>query len=94
METYIQRKMGAAFNPEKHCPYTGKRIYPCAISHEDGFGIMHYREDGEAMRFRQMTPEEKAWTLSHPAAFSRNQARMRAWLENIRKENGQTHHLG
>lgn len=81
-DTWAKRKLGAAYDPEKHCAYTGRSIYP----HPSLPGSMFYwRDDGHLYRSRAMTPEEAAWVAANPAEFARVDLSFRGWLESLRK---------
>ena len=86
------RKMGAAFNPDRHCPYTGRNIYPHPYFQPVGpnkapgaWRMMFWRDDGEAMRCRECTAEETAWLVANPAAFAKLDADFQAWRKNLQK---------
>lgn len=87
METWISRKMGRAFDPERHCPYTGSRLwqFPFAWDVRQDRPLMgYYREsDGWMLRCRLMTAEERAWIEGNPEAWERELAEFRAWLGTV-----------
>lgn len=86
------RKMGAAFNPDRHCPYTGRGIYPHPYRQERGpnnappsWRLMFWRDDGEAMKCRECTAEESAWLDANPEAFAKMDAGFKAWRKSLEK---------
>ena len=78
------RKMGSAFDAEKHCAYTGRNLYLCPVE-TSPVRMGYWRDDGSLTRVRDCTPQEKAWIDSNPAAYSANQTAFMAWLETLRK---------
>ena len=85
METWVLREMGASFNPERHCQYTGKGIHPHPYR-QRGSGqwrLMYWRVDGFAMRCREATQAEVAWLDSNPAEFARLDAQFQTWKSGL-----------
>lgn len=87
------RKMGDAWDPERFCPYTGQKIWPHPYWQERGpnnapgsWRLMYWRDDGEAMRCRDATPQETAWLVAHPAEFQKLDVAFHQWLEGVRKK--------
>lgn len=83
--TWVERQMGAAFNPNKFCDYTGLRLYPSPIASPLPYGgsewrIAYWRQDGFLKRVRDCTGAELAWIAANPAKFEASQTRFKAWL--------------
>ena len=77
--------MGALFDPEKFCNYTGLRLYPFAMpcpvpGGGTAWRIGYWREDGHLRRVRDATGEESAWIAANPAKVRESETRFRAWL--------------
>lgn len=91
--TWVERKMGSEFDPEKFCDYTGLRIYQKAVRAGvltekgvvDGWRIGYFREDGVCRRFRDATTAELAWIVGNPEAFQSSQIRFNAWIAGFQK---------
>lgn len=75
--------MGAAFDPEKFCRYTGKRLYLCPLESPEAVRMAYWREDGNLCRVRDMSPEEKAWIDANPDLYQANQDRFGKWLATV-----------
>jgi hypothetical protein len=86
METWVERKMGAAFDPEKHCRYTGRKLWKFPLQGWDARCLMgYYREpDGHLMRVRDCTPGEVEWITGNPAAFQAAKGKFERWLSTCR----------
>lgn len=84
-ETWVMRKLGKDFNPDKVCPYTGKLIYPMPLPH-DITKTMFYRSDGARMGLVDSTPEEIAWIKANPEAWQKEIAEFDAWDKKWVKE--------
>lgn len=84
-ETWVMRKYGASFNPDKMCYYTGKSVWPLPMVH-DISKTMFYRSDGARMGVVDSTPEEIEWIKSHPAEWQRELAEFDAWDKKWVKE--------
>lgn len=80
--------MGAAFDPNGFCDYTGLRLYPFQIYHNlpDGgrsYRIAYWRQDGVLKRVRDCTLAEKDWIVANPEKLKASQTRLDAWLAGI-----------
>jgi hypothetical protein len=86
METWVMRKMGSAFDPEKHCAYTGRRLWQFPSPGWDGRYMMGYFREPDAylMRVRDCTPGEMEWITGNPAAFAKAKARFEAWRDKAK----------
>lgn len=81
-ETWVMRQLGAAFDPDTMCEYTGRALhkFPC------GVGYMGYwMACGTLRACRQLTPEESAWIVANPVPYQQQQAAFRTWLLSTRK---------
>ena len=86
--TWVERQMGAAFDAEKFCEYTGFRLYQKAVRAGvltsagvvEGWRIGYFREDGVLRRCRNATAGEIAWIAANPAPFQSSQTRFNAWI--------------
>jgi hypothetical protein len=85
--TFIQKQMGKDFDPELHCPYTGKALHQFPMLGGPGnsdplasASMGYWREDGELMRCRPLTRQEAAWITGNPEAFKVERAEFESWL--------------
>lgn len=89
--TWVERKMGAGFDPEKFCDYTGLHLWkfpilsgvPNAPAEARQWRMAHWREDGHLRRVRDATAAELAWIAANPAKVQASQTRLDAWLQRI-----------
>lgn len=81
------RKMGDAWDPERFCPYTGLPIWshPYRQPGSGEWRLMYWREDGNAMRCRDATPQETAWLDQYPAEFEKLDIAFHQWLAAVRE---------
>jgi hypothetical protein len=85
-ETHIMRRLGAAFNPDTCCEYTGLALHLFPVEVGDGQPQLmgFWRTDGELCAAYNMTPEEKAWIFQNPDAYNAERNEFEAWLREIR----------
>jgi hypothetical protein len=86
-ETFIMRRMGAAFDPETICEYTGARLWKFPADHGDGERALmgYYREsDGMLVSVRNLTPQELLWITGNPEAFTIEESKFKHWLDQVR----------
>lgn len=83
METWVQRQMGPAFDPEKTCQYTGLPLWTFPDFSNTGGClpvIQYWREDKRLMRVRVMTPEECAWSAANQERIGKEREKLVAWV--------------
>jgi len=92
MKTWIERKYGEDFDPESMCPYTGLSLFKqpthAGIPNRAGWQWLmgYWREDGELMRVRKLTPAERDWIRDEPEQFTSDCAGFLKWLRKVRRK--------
>lgn len=93
MKTWVMRKMGDAWDPERFCPYTGlalwqfpTRSHPLPDIWPEPWAMGYFRADGVLMRVRRPTAAEWAWLEAYPAEYAKQAVAFHAWLEGVRKK--------
>lgn len=89
--TWVMRQLGAAFNPDTVCEYTGLALWlfpircgTCEVRPEP-WSMGFWRADGHLRSVCRVTPEELAWLSSNPEAYEKEHAQFSAWIETTRK---------
>lgn len=79
--------MGARFDPDQHCRYTGAQLYQQPIPDCGGGYMVFYVRgtDGENMKCRRATDTEIAWIVANPKAYAFGLAQFRQWREGLRR---------
>ena len=78
--------MGADWDEERFCHYTGLPIFQAPDCDPNGNfvraepGIMYWRNDGVASRWRTMTEVEREWIRMNPAKHTALAKQVHAWL--------------
>lgn len=93
MKTWVMRKMGDAWDPERFCPYTGRTLWqfpipshPLPVIWPEPWAMGYWRDDGVLMRVRRPTVQEHAWLDGFPAEYAKQSVAFHAWLEGVRKK--------
>lgn len=92
MATFIERKFGKDFDPETMCVYTGKALFkhpigtPALEHRPKTLRMGFWREDGELMRVRDLTPAEAAWVRDEPEQFAADCKGFMKWLKKVRNK--------
>lgn len=91
MQTWVMRAMGPSYDPEKHCPYTGRRLWKCPIQDHLGIHNMigYFREPNAYLfRCRPMDAGELQWVARNPEAMKASLAKFNAWRDKCRLAGG------
>jgi hypothetical protein len=74
------RQLGAAFDPETRCEYTGLALHQFPTG---GDCMGYWRTDGHLLSVRELSPDEKAWILANRVAYNSERAEFTAWLDSF-----------
>ena len=79
--TKVQRDLGAAFDADKHCPYTGWALVLVPARYCCGrlFFWRVREKDGTNSSTRDFTPEEEAWAAANKENFEADLVRWGQW---------------
>ena len=78
--TWVTTLLGASYDPEKVCEYTGLTLHQFPLG-DDCMG--YWRSDGHLLACRSMNPEEKAWLRANPIAYQSEKAEFDAWQKTF-----------
>jgi hypothetical protein len=80
------RKAGIPYDVDKVCQYTGLALHMFPMEVGDGCPqfMGFWRTDGELCGCYPCTPEEKAWILANPDAYTGERIQFEAWLRQVR----------
>lgn len=77
------RSLGAAFNPDTVCEYTGLALYMHPTLGPAGWSMGFWRADGYLRAVDRCTPDEIAWLWANPAAYQQEHAQFMQWRASL-----------
>jgi hypothetical protein len=79
------RRLGAAYDSERICEYTGRALYQHPTLGPAGWKMGYWREDGHLLATRNLSPEEMAWLSANLVSYQAEDAQFMKWLQSTRK---------
>lgn len=78
------RQLGAGFDPERVCEYTGLALHQFPVDHAERALMGYWRTDGFLCAVRPMTGGELLWIAENAARFEADRQAFKSWLDRMR----------